>query len=143
MKRSDVFKSRFLNSGNVTSPIVVTVAFAKMETLENSRGETDEKCIVYFSDCKQVLALNGINWDSIEQISGESDTDRWPDTRIEIYPSMTEVSGKPKACIRVRAPQEMPLKAPTKPAPTTPTKPATAKPAATGHDDDMRDEIPF
>ena len=137
MKRSDVFKSRFLNADNVPSPIVVTIAFAKKEPLENMKGQSEDKCVLYFSDHKQNLALNGINFDSVEDISGEDDTDRWPGTRIEIYRTMTEVSGKPTPCIRVRAPStEMALGKPV--AKSTPET-ETTKPAKA----DMNDEIPF
>jgi hypothetical protein len=91
--RNELFKSRFMNASNVDRPIVVTISFAKMETLENTKGETDEKLVVYFSDHKQNLALNGVNFDAICEISGEDDSDRWADTRIEIFRTTTEVAG--------------------------------------------------
>jgi hypothetical protein len=103
--RNELFPSRFLNADNVERPIVATIAFAKMETLKNTKGESDEKLVVFFSDNKQNLALNGVNFDSIVDISGEDDSDRWSGTRIEIYRTTTEVAGKATPCIRVREPQ--------------------------------------
>jgi len=105
--RAELFPSRFLNASNVASdhPIVATIEFAKMETLESKNGNTDEKLILYFSDCKQVLALNGVNFDAIAGIAGEDNSDRWAGTKIEIYRTTTEMKGKQTPCIRVRAPQ--------------------------------------
>lgn len=133
--RNELFRSRFLNANNVDRPIVVTIAFAKMETLENTKGETADKLVLYFSDHKQNLALNGVNFDSIVDISGEDDSDRWPGTRIEIYRTTTEVAGKATPCIRVREPQsEMALKKPA---------PSQEKEQKKSLKDEMEDEIPF
>ena len=138
--RNELFKSRFMNASNVDRPIVATIAFAKMETLENTKGETDTKLVVYFSDHKQNLALNGVNFDAICEISGEDDSDRWADTRIEIFRTTTEVAGKATPCVRVRAPQtEMALKPAAKPAPNSATSPKPKKPLK----DEMGDEIPW
>jgi hypothetical protein len=105
--RSELFPSRFLNASNVAQdrPIVATIEFAKMETLEGKNGNAEEKLILYFNDHKQVLALNGVNFDSIAEITGEDDSDRWTGVKIEIYRTMTEMKGRQTPCIRVRAPQ--------------------------------------
>jgi hypothetical protein len=130
--RSELFPSRFLNANNVDQdhPIVATIEFAKMETLESKNGNTEEKLLLYFSDCKQVLALNGVNFDTIVEIAGEDDSDRWDGTKIEIYRTMTEMKGKQTPCIRVRAPQ------------TAATPRAKAK-ASAAKLEEMNDEINF
>jgi hypothetical protein len=129
--RSELFPSRFLNASNVDQdhPIVATIEFAKMETLESKNGNTEEKLIVYFSDHKQVLALNGVNFDAIVAITGKNDSDRWTDVKIEIYRTMTEMKGKQTPCIRVRAPQ---------------TEATTAKPKSRkSSQEEMDDSIEF
>jgi hypothetical protein len=123
-----------MNANNVDRPTVVTIAFAKMETLKNMKGEAADKLVLYFSDHKQNLALNGVNFDSIVEISGQRDSDHWPDTRIEVYRTTTEMAGKTKPCIRVQAPQEMPLRKPAKAA--TPAPKSAAKPSAKEEMDD-------
>ena len=130
MKRSEAFKTRFLNADNVNHSIIGTISFVKMETLESRKGEVDKKPVVYFSDLKQNLVLNPTRWDEIVEITGEDADDRWVDSRIEIYRTMTEVGGKPTPCIRCRAPSEMTLK-----------KPA-AKSMPRQSPDDLPDEIP-
>ena len=101
--RNELFRSRFLNASNVDHSIVATISFAKMEKLDNLKGESEDKLVVYFSDHKQNLALNGVNFDSIVDITGEDDSDHWAGHRIEIYRTTTAVAGKMTPCIRVRA----------------------------------------
>lgn len=106
--QAELFPSRFLNASNVDQnhPLVATIEFAKTETLEGKNGNAEEKLILYFSDCKQTLALNGVNFDSIVEITGKDDSDDWAGTKIEVFRTMTEMAGKRTPCIRVRAPQE-------------------------------------
>ena len=104
--RNEAFKNKqkFFNAGNVDRPTVVTIAFDKMETLENLQGERDEKCVLYFENDARRLALNGVNWDACVEITGQEDSKRWAGHQIEIFPTTTEMAGKVKPCIRIRAP---------------------------------------
>jgi hypothetical protein len=134
--RNELFKSRFMNAGNIEKPTVATISFAKIETLENTKGQTDEKLVVFFSDHKQNLALNTVNFDSIVEISNQYDSDHWAGVAIEIFRTMTEVGGKPTPCIRVRAPGSAP-----KPAPAPSLKKVEELKNTVA--EEMDDEIPF
>jgi len=127
MRRGDVFPSKYLSAADLADkPRVLEIASAPLETLKSNGGEQN-KIVVYFKNAKKSLPLNRVNFDSIADIVGDDETDRWPGTRVEVYPTTTEIQGKTVACIRIRAPQELPL--------------AAAKPKPP--EDDLADEIPF
>jgi len=104
--RAEAFPSRFVNAATVPEdrPIVATILFAKMEDLDNGTGKPERKLIVYFSDLRQSLALNRANFDAIAGIVGSDDTDLWPDTKIELYRTTTDLRGRQTPCVRVQAP---------------------------------------
>jgi hypothetical protein len=109
-----------------------------METLQSKRGE-ERKCVLYFRNGGKCLPLNRVNFDSCAAICGE-DTDDWPGSRVELFPSRTDLRGEQVDCIRIRRPGQTDLE------PTKPTKPAgkpKAKPPSDDGGDDMDDEIPF
>ena len=130
-KRDDVFPSRFLKCADLNGkPVVVTIESAPIETLKNGKGE-ESKTVLYFRKTKKALPLNRVNWDSVCDITGEADTENWPDHRIELFPTTTEMKGETVPCIRIRAPAQREFPKPKPPAP----KPPLA--------DELDDEVPF
>jgi hypothetical protein len=101
--RSELFPSRFINAANLERPMAVTIEFAKKERLENLKGESEDKLVVYFNDCKQNLACNATNLDSICNVTGQYDSDNWGGHKIELYRDQTRIGGKTVPCVRVRA----------------------------------------
>jgi hypothetical protein len=130
-KRDDVFPSRFLRAADLKGkPVTVTIEQAVLETLKG--GDTEEtKTVLNFAGTKKCLPLNRTNWDAVADVTGEDDSDAWRGHKIELYPTTTEMKGKPVACIRVRAPAQRELPKPK----------AAPKAPPTGNE--MDDQIPF
>jgi hypothetical protein len=104
--RSEVFPSRFLKSEDLRGrPCVVQIKDAPQETLKAPDGREQAKTVLYFHGKKKGLPLNRVNWDSVASIAG-GDTEFWPSHWIELYPTTTEMGGKPTDCIRVRPPRK-------------------------------------
>jgi hypothetical protein len=136
MKRSDAFPSQFLKAADLGGKAaVLKIEDARMETLKGPSGE-QKKLVLAFARTPKRLVMNITNFESVAEITGEEDSDRWPGHRIEIYPTKVEMQGKRVDCIRVRRPPQPELVAvkSTEPSPPPPR----------GSDDDgMDDEIPF
>lgn len=133
-KRDDVFPSKYLKASDLNGKAcVVRITSAPIEQLKTPDGKQDTKTVLYFRSGKKVLPLNRTNWDAVANIAGD-DTDEWPGTEIELYPTTTEMKGKVVDCIRVRAPAQSDL--------ATASARAKAPPAPTAADD-MNDTIPW
>jgi|SRR5215831_6466491 len=134
MKRHDLFPSRYLKAADLKGRAhIVQIKAASVEALKSQRGE-EQKCVLRFERVKKGLVLNLTNYDAIAAIAGD-ETNNWPGTKIELYPTVTEMGGKVTDCIRIRPPSQSAL--PTAPAPA-------AAPSDELADDEMADEeIPF
>jgi hypothetical protein len=100
MKRDEVFPSKYLKASDLNGkPVVVTIRDAQFEVLKNPKGEEQSKTVLYFASKKKSLPLNVVNWDSVADILG-GDTEDWIGGKIELYPTKTEMAGKPCDCIR-------------------------------------------
>jgi hypothetical protein len=128
--RDEMFPSKYLTASDLKGkPITVAIASADSEVLTSRDGKEERKTVLAFKGAKKTLPLNLTNWLSVADITGEDDSDKWPGHAVELYPTTTELKGKPVACVRIRAPAQREL--PKPPAP----KPAVA--------DDVDDEVPF
>jgi hypothetical protein len=133
--RSQAFPTKWLKPGDLNGQsIALKIERAAMETVKFN-GKEQEKLVLYFFGTGKSLLMNATNFDSIEKITGQSDSDNWRDHTIEVYPTTVEVRGDTVDCIRVRAPAQKDLLAAT-----TPNLPPAPPPAPVG---DMDDEIPF
>jgi hypothetical protein len=119
-----------------SKPAVCQIDRALVETLKSTKGEDQQKVVLYFVGKKKSLPLNMTNFDSVADIAGDT-VEAWRGHRIELYPTVTQMSGKIVDCIRVRPPtQELPIK------PTARAKPVRAADAP-ALEDEMSDEIPW
>ena len=123
--KNDVFPSRYFKAADLDRPIVLTVLKAPIEELKY-QGRAEEKVVLHFRQAKKVLPLNVTNWDSMEKVTGKSNSDEWAGCRIELYPTQTQMRGETVDCIRIRKPGAEQTEPPESPVST-----------------DMRDEIPF
>jgi hypothetical protein len=132
MKKSDVFPDKYLKAEHLKGkPVVVTITAAPLQTLKNTKGEEQQKIVLHFAKSLKTLPLNVTNFDAVADVCGD-DTDLWPNKQIELYPSRTQMGGKPVDCVRVRSPAQRDLLAPPKPEP---------EPVAVA--EELDDEIPF
>jgi hypothetical protein len=127
MKRDEVFPGKYLKACDLKGkPRTVEIDHAPLETLKNTKGEEQQKIVLYFVAAKKALPLNMTNFDAVADICGD-DTEFWPGQNIELYPTTTQMGGKTTDCVRIRKPRELPL-----------APPKRVKPEA-----EFDDEIPF
>src|SRR5262245_12210589 len=141
-KRDDLFPSKYLKAADLKGrPLVVEIQEAPTETFKTAGGGEDRKTVLHFRGGRvKSLPLNMTNWDAVADIAGD-DTDGWPGTKIEVFPTTTEMKGKIVDCIRIRPPAQRefaPAAAPRRPSPQT----AAGNGGAAGRGE-MDDEIPF
>src|SRR3990167_176981 len=107
MKGSDVFPSKYLRAADLNGKEpIVTIDHIAVETLGD-----DSKPVVYFVGKSKGLVLNKTNWNAIEEIAGQDDSDQWKGVRVKLFMAKVEFQGKRVPAIRVDAPMS------TRPAP--------------------------
>lgn len=114
------FPSLYFRGDDVVKPIIAEIQDVNIEALKSKDGSSEDKLIVYFVGQKKRLVCNRINWDSIVEITGEDDTDRWVGHRICLFANPERVAGKMMNCVRVRA-ASVPSQKKAAPAPKAPT----------------------
>jgi len=88
MKRTDAFPPKFVNVsmledlGGVFTGIIRGVM---QEEIQNPSGPTERKSVVYLTGLQQGLILNGTNWDTLEELSGEADSDAWEGLNVTLF----------------------------------------------------------
>jgi hypothetical protein len=129
MKRDDLFPSKYAKCADLKGkPRVVEIERAPTETLKNPKGEEQRKAVLYFKGMKKTLPLNLTNFDAVAEIVGSDETEDWPGTKVELFPSTTMMGGKITDCIRIRRPRQE----------GSPITPPPAEPL-----DELDQEIPF
>jgi hypothetical protein len=99
MKKSDVFPSKYvkvadLNGGDVEATI---------SSVEWEKVGDDEKAVCYFKGNKvKPLPLNKTNYESIQDIDGDEETDNWGGTIVVLYPTTVRFNGVQTPCIRIK-----------------------------------------
>jgi len=128
--KADVFPSKYLSAADLGGKeLTVKIAEAELETLKTLDGKENRKVVLYFHKQKKALPLNVTNFNSVQDITNEIDTENWPGTEITLYPDKAAMGGKIFDCIRIKAPN-----APEKKATAKSPEPAPA---------DFNDEVPF
>src|SRR5262249_37497253 len=73
--------------------------------------KAEDKLVVHFAESEsKPLVLNMVNSESIAELAGTEDFDRWARTQVQLFESRTEFQGKRVPCIRVQAPARGGLK---------------------------------
>ncbi len=99
----DAFPSKYLKAADVTSPRAVKIETVDYEDVGTGKSQ-ESKLVVHFVGVIKGLVLNLINADTIAEITGTDDYERWPGYTIELYPAKTEYQGKRVPCLRIREP---------------------------------------
>src|SRR5262245_46078141 len=100
------FPSKYFKTDDLdpTTPAVFTIKRCGFELI-GTGGKADDKLVVYFVESNsKPLILNLVNSESIAEISGTEDYERWPGTRLQLVVSKTEFQGRRVSCIRIQAP---------------------------------------
>src|SRR5580700_9421758 len=100
MRRGDVFPSKWLQASDIEDDTEVTIS--NVITEEMPDGEV-EKSVVYFRELDKGLILNISNWNAIEELTGQEDSDDWEGHKITLFfnPDV-EYKGKKTGGIRIR-----------------------------------------
>jgi hypothetical protein len=123
MIRNEVYPSRWLKAADL-SPDGEQVTIRKV-TMEEIGEEREKKPIMSFDDHDKELVVNVTNWDSIEELTGEHDSDKWTGHVIKLVRVRVPFGGKNVEAIRVEPADPKPRRSlPAK------AKPAKAKQAA-------------
>lgn len=137
MKASDVFSGKSLKADDIKGrePIVT------IESIETKTFDDGTKPIIHFVGKEKALVCNRTNWNSIVDITGEDDSDRWPGKKIKLVVARVDFQGKRVDAIRVDAPgPSRPVTPPTQAArPAARAVPVDRNPGEELTDDD----IPF
>jgi hypothetical protein len=130
MKRNEALPSQFLGKEDFPTETLCQVANVAIETVKTERGE-EKRPVLYIMgpsrnvDVSRGIILNGTNWDTLEEITGEPDSDDWAETRIVVYVDPNVKFGSKRVGgIRIRAPKQAPPAAPRQ----KPTRPADPEP---------------
>jgi hypothetical protein len=123
MDINKAFPSQWLTAGDIgeAAPIV-TISHVEFKEVGQAK---EVKPVLFFEGKQKGMVCNKTNAKTIAQIAGDSDTDNWAGTRVQLYVAVVSFQGEEVEALRVRVPKTAP-----KPKP---------EPAA----DLTADEIPF
>jgi hypothetical protein len=104
MKSNQVFPSRWLKAADLESDgEVVTIRKIMMEAVGL---EQESKPVMSFDETDQLLVCNFTNWNSIEELTGEDDSDNWPGHKIKLVRVKVQYGKKTVDAIRIEAADE-------------------------------------
>ena len=124
MKRNEALPSNYLGKEDFPKPCLAQIAHVEMEDIKSERG-VERKPVLhimgpsYDVDVARGVILNGTNWDALEEITGESDSDVWKGVQIVIYVDPNVMFGAKRiGGVRIRAPRATAATAKASPVPT-------------------------
>ena len=121
MTRNQVYPSRWLKAADL-SPDGEQITIREV-TVEEIGEEREKKPVMSFDELDKELVVNMTNWTSIEELTGENDSDKWAGHVIKLVRVRVPVRGKNVDAIRVEAADPKPrqsLPAEAAPAPVAP-----------------------
>src|SRR5262245_61186061 len=105
MKRSEIFPSKYWKATDLAGPVRQTI---KKVMTEQIGEDKESKAVLYGAEDDRGLPLNLTNYDTLAEQLGE-ETDNWPGSTIELFPTTAMFSGKKVPAIRVRVVATAPL----------------------------------
>jgi hypothetical protein len=102
--------SPYLKKEDFPSPEVLTISEVREEQVTAPGEKPKRKLILYFKEIEKGLVLNKTHGDTLLEITGYEDPEKWIGTRVELYcdPSVM-YAGKKVGGIRLRQPAPSPL----------------------------------
>jgi hypothetical protein len=100
----------FLKKADVNPHLILTVAGAAIRTIPAPGKLPQQKLVLSFNETTKVFPVNATNGDTIFEITGTDDPEKWIGTRLEFYvdPDVT-FAGQKRGGIRVRRPSSEPF----------------------------------
>ena len=105
VKLAEAFPGKWLKPDDVDPPVVTTIKTAVEEDIKGLDGKEQRKVVLYFAKKLKPLPLNRTNFESVMDISGETDSDNFGGTKIELFkqPNVRGPNGLTDG-VRIRAP---------------------------------------
>ena len=100
MRSDKAFPSKYLKAADVKAKPIVTVISHLAQEVVGQGQDAKEKHVLHFEDQKP-LVLNLTNWDTLEEVLGDSDD--WPGQKVKIRCARTQFQGKATDGIRLEA----------------------------------------
>jgi hypothetical protein len=98
VKISEAFPGQYLKTSDLKGQrVVVTIDRVEIKDL----GRDERKPVLYFKGKSRGLILNKTNANSIIDIIGTEETERWRGRQITLYHSKTDFQGGRVDCIRI------------------------------------------
>ena len=92
-------QSKFMNAGDFVSEKALRIKAVTVESMP--RGE--QKPVLWFTNHEKGLVLNKTNLRTLQGAFGDN-TEVWNGKIINVYPTQTEMAGKPTPALRIRIP---------------------------------------
>jgi len=102
------FPSKYLQSSELDSPIIVTIASVLTENVGSGDDQESKPVVRFVETHVKGVVLNLTRAEAIATVAGDDDTDRWPGTRVRLSRGWTRYQGKRVSCIVVDAPPPSP-----------------------------------
>lgn len=135
MKKDEAMPGKYLGKADFPQDTLVTISYVRMEGIKKESGDTKDQPVAYFSsssnfelDMERGMIVNSGNWDMIEDIAGEDDSDKWGGCQIVVFVDPSIMFGnKTVGGVRIRRPADTsaPAQAKESPPPPPPTAPAS------------------
>jgi hypothetical protein len=141
-KLGSFFSGKFFKASDFPAPRLLTIEAVAEEEVGHGR---ERKLVVRFKGESQSLVLNRTNGDTITEIARTDDLDSWSGTRVVLYATTTDFSGRRVDCIRVREPKDSAAtgKPPTNARESNPAAQHQLQTNPTEDDEESADDCPF
>ena len=103
--RRFVGNAKYLKKEDIPSPINTSILWVKEEEVTTPGKGTEPKLVLYFDGLKKGLVLNGVNGETLVEITGTDDSEKWSDVAVQLYTDPDVTFGNKKVGgIRIRKP---------------------------------------
>ena len=108
--RRFVGNAKYLKKEDIPSPVNTSILWIKEEEVTAPGKGTETGLVLYFDRLKKGLVLNTANGETLEEITGTEDTEKWSDLPVQLYTDPEVTFGKKKVGgIRIRKPAPVPV----------------------------------
>ena len=110
-----VGNATYLKKEDVSEPIDTTLLWVKEEKVTTPGKGTKTRLVAYFEGLSKGLVLNTANAETLAELAGTDDYEKWADTPVLLCvdPDVT-YGGKKIGGIRIRRPAPLPVPVPLK-----------------------------
>ena len=103
--RSYVGDAQYLKKEDLPDPVDTELLWVKEEKVTAPGKATKTRLVAYFDGLAKGLVLNTANCETLAEITGTDDYEKWVDVRVQLYADPDVTFGKKKVGdIRIRKP---------------------------------------